>query len=95
MSPARINCVYENNVIYIATHQCSCEIFEEDAECHFDTTTSGNNVSGLKASLDDAKSVVDGSLDFIKEEVICSSKNDGAGFGVFATLFKDKSMRMH
>lgn len=72
----------------ITAHQSSCKIFEVDAECDFDTTASGNNVSRFKASLDNAKSVVDGSLDFIKEEVVCSSKNDRAGFSVFAALFE-------
>ena len=71
-------------------YQASSEIFEVNAEGSFNRTTTGNNVAGFEASLDDTEGIVNRSFDFISHQVVSTSDEDGAGSSLSETLMKCK-----
>ena len=68
-------------------YESSGEIFEVDAESDLNTAASSDNPSGFKASLHNAESVVNWSIDFIKVEVVGASEDNGAALRVLETLY--------
>jgi hypothetical protein len=66
----------------------SSEIIKVDTQGNFDSTSSSDNTVRFQHSLDNTEGVMDRSLNFIKEEIVGSSKDNGLGSG-FAHSFEE------
>lgn len=66
--------------------ECSGEISEMHSEGNLNGTTSSNDGVGLKDTLNDTERIVDGSLNFIEEEIVGSTADNSLGAGLGHTF---------